>query len=207
MRSSRGLAPPDVTARLPRARFRRFPFAVRFFHQPPKEGDGERLARHALGMPLHAESPAWPGGPLQCLSDAVTRPRRDAQAASRLVRALMMRAVYPRARTARQLRELAALDTNRMQRLVSTRAAIMVQGVPNFAGNVLHKRAMQMNVQKLRAVADCQHRLATRQSVIQQPVIGALPSLIGMRILRVTNAAKTSRLDVGGTAGQNEPVE
>jgi hypothetical protein len=28
-----------------------------------------------------------------------------------------------------------------------------------------------------------------------------------MRILRVTGAAKTSRLDIGGTTGQNESVE
>jgi hypothetical protein len=94
-----------------------------------------------------------------------------------------------------------------MQRLISTGAAVVVQGVSYFAGDVLHESPMQVNIQKLHAIADCQHRFAIRECVIQQRIVSMLPSLISMRILRVTYAAKTSRLDVGGATGQNEPVE
>ena len=118
-----------------------------------------------------------------------------------------MRAVYAHARAARDPGKLATFDANAMKRFVPARAAIVVDCVSYFAGNVLHQRAVQMNVQELRAVADRQYRLAGGESVLEQPVIGMLAPFIGRRALSMSCAAKAPRLHVRGTARQHEPIE
>src|SRR5260370_35310342 len=94
-----------------------------------------------------------------------------------------------------------------MQRLIPPRAAVVVHRVSHFARDVLHQRAVQMNVQELRAVADCQYRLAACKRVIEQPVIGMLSPLVRILISRVPCTAKTPRLDVRVTSGESEPID
>ncbi len=83
-----------------------------------------------------------------------------------------------------------------MQGLIPARAAIVVHGVSHFAWYVLHQRAVQMDVQELRAVANGQYGFAVRERVIEQQVIGVLAALIRICVLCVTCAAKAARLHV-----------
>ena len=160
-------------------------------------------------MPLHADDPVGVAGPFDCFDHAIRRVRHDAKIFSRLKHGLMMRAVHACFRRAGQLRQARACfksDLVMRLRTFVARPCVLDFSV-DCAGNVLHQRAAQENVQTLHPVADGEDGLLFCDGVAEQREIGALAIGVGFSGFELTRGVKKRRLDIRGAARKDDRVQ
>jgi hypothetical protein len=164
---------------------------------------------HAFGMPLHADDPVRVARPFDCFDHSVGRVAHDAQISARAEHGLVMRAIYAGSICARHLREAGT----RFERDIVMRFGAFMTGPGmlnlsvNFAGDILHQRTAEENVQALYAVTYCEDRFLFGDGVIEQREIGALASGVGIGGFRIAYGVKERRFDVGRAAGKDDCIE
>ncbi len=164
---------------------------------------------HPFGMPLHAGDPVVVTGPFHCFNHAIRRMAHDAQIPSRLQNRLVVRAIDVRFGAAGQLRQArTGCELRGMVRLRTfvLRPVVLDLGL-DFAGNVLHERSAEIDVEALDAVADREDGLLIRDGVMQKGEVGALAVGVGFGGFGVPRGVKFRRIDVGGAAREDDRVE
>src|SRR5271167_1238358 len=129
-------------------------------------------------MPLHAYDPVRVASPFDRFDYAVGSVGYDAKTSARLEHGLVMRAIHAGLICASHLREAGTwVQIDFVMRLGAFVAGpVVLDFRMNFAGDILHQRTAEENVQALHAIADCEDRLLFGDGVIEQREIDALAS-------------------------------
>lgn len=154
-------------------------------------------------MPLHAYDPVRIARPFNCFDHAIGRVGHDAQISSRPKHGLVVRAIDADLVAASHLREARTwVEGDLMMRFRTfvTRPGVLDPRV-NFAGDILHQRTAEEDVETLHAVADCEDGLLFGDGMIEQRKIGAFASGVGICGFRIPCGVKERRFYVRGTTG------